>query len=57
MSRLEAVEQFHAALKAGQKYYRDALNRSIYPYPLVLDEILDMRTLAGQAELTGPLMV
>ena len=51
MSRLEAVEQFHAALKAGQKYYRDALNRSIYPYPLVLDEILDMRTLAGQAEL------
>ena len=51
MSRTQAVEQYSFALKLGQKYYRDALNRSLYPYPLVLDEFLDQRSLAGRAEL------
>lgn len=51
MSRTQAVEQYSFALKLGQRYYRDALNRSLYPYPLVLDDFLDRRSLAGQAEL------
>ena len=51
MNRIEAVEQYSHAVKLGQKYLHDAVNRSTYPYPLVLDEILDERTLAGQASL------
>ena len=51
MNRIEAVEQYSHAVKLGQKYLHDAVNRSAYPYPLVLDEILDERTLAGQASL------
>ena len=51
MSRTEAIQQYEAALKLGQKYYHDAIRRSHYPYPLVLDEILDEHTVAGRAEL------
>ena len=51
MNRIEASQQYEAALRAGQKYYHDALRRSQYPYPLVLDEILDERTIAGRVEL------
>ena len=51
MSRVEATQQYEAALKVGQKYYNDAMKRSIYPYPLALDEILDERTVAGRADL------
>ena len=51
MSRTEAIQQYEAALKLGQKYYHDAIRRSRYPYPLVLDEILDEHTVAGRAEL------
>ena len=51
MSRTEATQQYEAALKAGQKFYHDALRRSLYPYPLVLDEILDEKTIAGRAEV------
>ena len=46
MSRTEAIQQYEAALKLGQKYYHDAIRRSRYPYPLVLDEILDEHTVA-----------
>ena len=51
MNRIESIEQFNQALKLGQKYYHDAVNRSAYPYPLVLDDLLDERTLAGQASI------
>ena len=51
MNRIEASQQYEAALRAGQKYYNDALRRSLYPYPLVLDEILDERTIAGRVDL------
>ena len=51
MSRTEATQQYEAALKVGQKYYHDAIRRSLYPYPLALDEIIDERTIAGRAEL------
>ncbi len=47
----EAFMQYSAALKAGQKYYRDAIARSTYPYPLVLDEILDEHTISAREDL------
>ncbi len=47
----EAVEQYNRALKAGQKYYKDAVLHGTYPYPLVLDEILSASSVAGNADL------
>ena len=38
--RSEAVEQYNHALKAGQKYYKNAVLHGEYPYPLVLDDIV-----------------
>ena len=51
MSELEAVQQYELALKAGQRYYHDALKRGAYPYPPALDELVDEKQLAGRAEL------
>ena len=47
MSLQDSVEQYALALKAGQKNYRDCVARGMYPYPQVLDEILDESTVAG----------
>ena len=47
----EAQNQYAAALKAGQKCYHDALLRGEYPYPQVLDEILDERITAGRVDI------
>ncbi len=47
----EAQAQYAAALKAGQKYYKEAVLKGEYPYPQVLDEILDEHLAAGRAEL------
>lgn len=51
MTRLEAVEQYNLALKAGQKYYKASVASGGYPYPLVLDEILDEAAVVGRVEL------
>ena len=47
----EAVEQYNAALKSGQRYYKTAVSRGMHPYPPVLDELTEGITLAGQADL------
>ncbi len=47
----EALEIYHIALKAGQKYYKDAIARGNYPYPLVLEDILQESAVAGYADL------
>ena len=47
----EASEQYNKALKAGQKYYKNAVAHGGYPYPLVLDEILDESSVAGYMDL------
>ena len=47
----EAVVQYNAALKAGQKYYKDAISHGKYPYPLVLDDILPEAAVAGYQSL------
>lgn len=51
MSRQEAAEQYALALKRGQKYYKNAVNQGSYPYPQVLDEILDESMSAGSVEI------
>ena len=51
MSRQEAVSQYAAALKQGQRYYKNALAKGSYPYPQVLDEILNEKMSAGRMEL------
>ncbi|MBR3473843.1 MAG: BMP family ABC transporter substrate-binding protein [Oscillospiraceae bacterium] len=51
MSRQEAVAQYGAAIKLGQKYYKNAVSRGLYPYPQVLDEILRENQTAGRVEL------
>ena len=47
----EAQAQYAAALKAGQKCYKEAVLKGEYPYPQVLDEILDEHLAAGRADL------
>ena len=49
--RPEAQQYYAAALKAGQKCYREAVLKGEYPYPQVLDEILDEHLAAGRVEL------
>ena len=47
----EAQAQYAAALKAGQKCYKEAVLKGEYPYPQVLDEILDEHMTAGHTDL------
>ena len=49
--RIEAVEQYNLALKAGQKYAKNAVVHGKYPYPLVLDDILQESAVAGYSDL------
>ena len=49
--KAEALAQYNTALKAGQKYYKTAVSRGKYPYPLVLDEILPESSIAGYDNL------
>ena len=51
MSRQEAIAQYTAAWKLGQRYYKAALAKGSYPYPQVLEEILNERMSAGRIEL------
>ena len=51
MSRQEAIAQYAAALKQGQRYYKNALAKGSYPYPQVLEEILNEQMSAGRMEI------
>ena len=51
MGRQEANEQYQKALKLGQKNYKERVIRGKYPYPQVLDEVLDEHMVSGYAEL------
>ena len=51
MSLQDSVEQYSYALKLGQKNYRECVARGVYPYPQVLDEILDEGTVAGVVDI------
>ena len=47
----DAIVQFEAALAAGRKYYKEAVAHGKYPYPLILDDILQESAVAGYADL------
>lgn len=51
MSRQEALDQYNYALKLGQKYYKSAVVSGGYPYPQVLDEVLDESMVVGRMEM------
>ena len=51
MSEMESIQQYNIALKAGQRYYREALKRGAYPYPPALDDMVDESRIAGRTEL------
>ena len=51
MSRQEAATQYQEALKRGRKTYKERILRGQYPYPQVLDEILDDAMTAGQVDM------
>ena len=51
MSRQEAAAQYQEALKRGRKTYKERILRGQYPYPQVLDEILDDAMTAGQVDM------
>lgn len=51
MSRKEAAEQYARALKAGQKFYKTAVNNGHYPYPQALDEIFDESMAFARVEI------
>jgi len=50
-NRQEALEHYLSAMKQGQKCYRSDVMHGRYPYPQVLDEILDESMVAGRVEL------
>ena len=51
MGRQEAMEQYIKSLRLGQKNYKERVIRGKYPYPTVLDEILDENMVAGRADM------
>ena len=51
MMRQESHEQYVRALRTGQKHYRDCVHKGLYPYPQVLDEILDDSMVANRLNL------
>ena len=51
MSRQEAREQYTKSQKLAQKSYRECVVQGLYPYPQVLDEIMNESFIAGQVEL------
>ena len=50
-SRLDAVQQYEHARKAGQKYYQNAVNHGTYPYPPALDDLIPSDLMSRQQEL------
>ncbi|MDO4989617.1 MAG: BMP family ABC transporter substrate-binding protein [Eubacteriales bacterium] len=50
-SRLDAIQQYERARKAGLKYYQDAVNRGVYPYPPALDDLIPSELMNRQQEL------
>ncbi len=51
LSRAEAVEAYRAAHKKALKTYRDDAEHGRWPYPQVLDDLLDGGHVAGRIEL------
>ena len=48
---MEAVEAYRTAHKKAQKAYREDVGHGRWPYPQVLDDILEGGSIAGRIEL------
>ena len=51
MSRAEAIDQYIVALNMGKKYYKACMARGQYPYPQVLEQLLQNQETAGTVKL------
>lgn len=51
MSRAEAIEQYNNALNQGKKYYKACMAKGAYPFPQVLEKLLEDRETVGTANL------
>lgn len=51
LSKTEAVEAYRAAHKKALKTYKEDVDRGRWPYPQVLDDLLDGKNVAGRVEL------
>ena len=49
MSRIDAINQYHAALKAGLKYYNARVAAHLDPYPEVLEDQINETQASGHA--------
>ena len=49
MSRIDAINQYHAAQKAGLKYYNACLAAHKDPYPEVLEDQINETQASGHA--------
>ena len=49
--RVEAVQYYQQALKAGRKSHRQDVQRGRYPFLQILDEILTDHMIAGEIDL------
>ena len=51
MSRVEALEQYNAALKMGKRYYSACVAKGQNPHPVVLEELLADKTTVGTEKI------
>ena len=51
MSRAAAIDQYISALSQGKKYYRACIAKGVYPFPQVLEKILENQETAGSVNL------
>ena len=48
MARIDAIQLYHSAVKAGQKYYAAQTAQRKSPYPEVLDDLVNETQISGQ---------
>ena len=51
MIRSEALEDYKQAVRQGQKYYHDCILQGTFPYPQVLEQLLQNQETAGTVKL------
>ena len=51
MSRTEAIACYRDAQKRGEKYYNTCMAKGVYPYPQVLEDVLDESMELGQVDI------
>jgi len=47
----EIMEEYRLAVKAGKKYYNDKIRHGGYPYPLILDDMVEKSSIFGTQDI------